>query len=107
MVNYTKIKLQKNEKKPIKGSSWTDKKHQHKHIDGKMYNIGIPTGSINNLFVLDIDVKDGGLEEWEAYINTHAEPNTTKIKTPSGGYHYYFKYKCNDEKNRCSSIKHS
>ena len=98
MEIYTKIKLQKNEKTPIKGSSWKDKKQQHKHIDSKLYNIGIPTGSVNNLFVLDIDVKDDGLEEWQTYINTYNEPNTMKIKTPSGGFHYYFKYKCDDDK---------
>jgi hypothetical protein len=42
---------------------------------------------------LDIDIKDDGLSQWNNYLKTHIEPMTVTVKTPSGGLHYYFKYK--------------
>ena len=54
---------------------------------------GIQTGKRNNLVVVDIDVKNNGLAAWEALKAKHPELNTVTIKTPSGGFHYYFKYK--------------
>lgn len=54
--------------------------------------IGIVTGKINNLFVLDIDKEIGEdfvedkLEDW---------PDPPKVRTGSGGSHIYFKYPSN------------
>jgi len=49
---------------------------------------GIPTGPTNGLLVLDVDVKDGGLET----IKTLQIPETLSQRTISGGIHFIFKY---------------
>ena len=97
MMHFWKIKLNKNSKLPIKDVKWHEPKNQHQTINMDRYNSGIPTGAKNNLFVVDIDVKDNGLEEWQQYVETFGEPPTLKISKPSGGYHYYFRYKTDDE----------
>jgi predicted P-loop ATPase len=54
-------------------------------------NIGIGTGW--TVFILDIDPKNGGhisLAELEAKYGKL--PNTLRVRTPSGGTHYYFLY---------------
>lgn len=48
----------------------------------------VPTGPVNNLLVLDVDVKGGGLET----IKTLYIPQTLSQRTVSGGIHYFFKY---------------
>lgn len=56
--------------------------------------IGMLTGSVNGFFVLDVDNKHGvngstTLAELEA---KHGKlPRTLTVRTPTGGYHYYFK----------------
>lgn len=61
----------------------------------KGFNIGIPTGSINRIFVLDIDAgKKGGLEslsELEGLLGFSLKSNLY-VKTGGGGVHYYYKY---------------
>jgi len=49
---------------------------------------GLPTGAENGLLVLDVDVKDGGLET----IKKYHVPLTMSQRTRSGGTHYIFKY---------------
>ncbi len=49
-------------------------------------NLGIVTGKISNLIVVDIDVRNGGSDE------AFKDINTIKCKTGGGGWHYYFKY---------------
>ncbi len=51
-------------------------------------NIGISTGTSSQIFVIDIDRKNGvdGLES----IKGNAIPACPTVKTPTGGYHYYF-----------------
>lgn len=49
-------------------------------------NIGIVTGKISNLVVLDIDPRHGGIEEEFKGIKT------VKSATGGGGWHYYFQY---------------
>jgi len=90
-----KIKLCTNSKLPI--NKWTDTNNHFKEIKNSIYNIGILTGKINDLIVVDIDVKDEGIEEFDKYINEFGKLNTLIIKTPSSGFHYYFKYQHNDK----------
>lgn len=56
-------------------------------------NIGIATGSVSSLFVLDVDVKPGkdGEKTLRSLINGHNTlPPTRVCRTPSGGRHIYF-----------------
>lgn len=86
-----KIKLRLNNKTPI--NKWSDNKNHFKSIDATKFNVGLPCGTVNNIFVLDIDNKDNGMEEFNKYITQHGEPDTLTVKTPSGGTHYYFNLK--------------
>ena len=75
-------------------SGWTDHSYSNTNVDTNQYDTGIITGTKNNLLVLDVDVKDNGIEEIHKYIGKFGDINTLTIKTPSGGIHYYFQYKC-------------
>jgi len=54
------------------------------------YNIGLPTGSINNIWVLDIDKKSGGLDSLKELEELHGKIKTRTIRTGGGGLHFYF-----------------
>lgn len=57
-------------------------------------NIGIPTGEVSGLFVVDVDVKNGasGNKTIERLISENGGLNETRTHiTPSGGYHLLFK----------------
>jgi len=57
--------------------------------------IGIITGEESDLLVLDIDNKNGasGSTSLEELENKYGKlPDTFSVKTPTGGYHHYFKY---------------
>lgn len=94
-----KFHVIKNKKEPA--TKWTDSNNYKKVIDVTKYNIGLPTGKINNIIVLDIDYKDDGIDEFNKYIKLYGDINTFKVKSPNNGYHYYFLYKHSDE-----SIQH-
>jgi len=65
------------------------------YVSNPEYNWGIATGSKSNIFVVDIDPKNGGDETWEEIIKAQGEPATVTVKTGSGGSHYYFLYPVN------------
>lgn len=54
------------------------------------YNIGLPTGEI--MWVLDVDVhgSNEGIEQLKEWEMNYGQIQTTTIKTPTGGLHYYF-----------------
>ena len=58
-------------------------------------NVGVLTGSASGIAVIDIDNHNGidGLGNLKEFLDTYdiELPKTQVIKTPSGGYHYYFK----------------
>lgn len=89
----------------IKFSLWTNKKlpmesYKHKDKSSKSLlndncNVGLKTGAIAGFMVVDADIykmtKDSNfLSTFEEEINNHFD--TFCVKTPRGGYHYYFKY---------------
>lgn len=81
-------------------SGWATLDYIEKPFETNKYDIGIITGSKNNIFVLDVDIKDDGLKTIQDYIKINGDINTLTVKTPSGGLHYYFNYKSsNDELN--------
>lgn len=99
-----KIKLELNQKIPLKGRSWQTPNNQIKNIpDLKKYNYGILTGKINNIIVVDLDLnKDdepeekSGLNEFDLYLDTHDNPDTYTVRSRKGGLHFYFKYSHSD-----------
>lgn len=50
----------------------------------------MPTGKVNNIFVIDID----DVEHWKEFLKEHKqkEPNTVKAISGSCGIHLYFEY---------------
>ena len=90
-ANNKKFPVQQNGKTPA--CKWMDPtNHTQEAFDPSYRNTGVPTGPINNLLVLDLDVKDDGVEEFKKYLAEHGNPNTLTVQTPSGGFHYYFNY---------------
>lgn len=97
--SLVKIPVIRNDKRPaIK--EW--QKHKGTQVDTTFNNMGILTGEVNNLLVLDIDIKDNGMYEFNKYINEYGEPQTVKQLTPSGGAHLFFTYKHSDP--RCQFL---
>lgn len=62
--------------------------------DAPQANIGVVTGEISGITVLDIDVGEGkfGAESWAEAIKDHGEPDTLMAETGSGGMHVVFAY---------------
>lgn len=89
-TNMMKIAVKPNLKDPA--VEWSNPNTHEKSINTKYYNVGLLTGKINNIIVVDVDVKDNGIEEMEKYIALYGEPQTMRQNTPSGGYHLIFKY---------------
>ena len=62
--------------------------------DAPPANIGVVTGEISGITVIDIDIGDGkfGAESWAEAIKDHGEPQTLMAETGSGGMHVVFQY---------------
>jgi hypothetical protein len=93
--NLISIPILTNSKKPIIKEWQNSTKTIHPQYINE--NIGILTGKVNNITVIDIDVKDNGLVFWKQLllknnIQNFKDLNTPLVKTASGGLHYYFKY---------------
>lgn len=58
------------------------------------FNIGLATGAISGVTVIDIDIGEGkrGAESWEELRGTVPEPDTLRSITGSGGFHLFFRY---------------
>lgn len=89
---YSVIPLKK-DKKPLV-ASWKDfqKKAAPDHIVEAWWeqypdaNIGIVTGKISGITVVDIDMNGDDTVPLDTF------PETFTVKTPSGGYHLYYQY---------------
>jgi P4 family phage/plasmid primase-like protien len=94
-IYYDKVNKRYNKQPINKGWENTNIESCISSIDYSK-DVGILTGSKYNLLVIDIDVKDKGLETWNKWIDEYGIDDDTVIaKTPTGGYHYYFT--CSDE----------
>jgi hypothetical protein len=62
--------------------------------DAPPSNIGVVTGEISGITVIDIDIGEGkfGAESWAEAIKDHGEPQTLMAETGSGGMHVVFQY---------------
>jgi hypothetical protein len=52
--------------------------------------VGVPTGAINGIDVLDVDTKNGATDWWWQHFE--AMPRTRMQVTESGGYHVFFRH---------------
>lgn len=79
--------LKEASKDPDKIREWFGK-------DAPLSNIGVVTGEISGITVIDIDIGQGkfGAESWAEAIKDHGEPDTLMAKTGSGGMHVLFAY---------------
>lgn len=90
---FTTIPLIPNTKKPyIKEWQKITKSKKTRPND----NIGVLTGKVSNIIVVDID--KGGLDFWRKCIRKYGKIDTPTNKT-GDGYHLFFKYN-KDIKNR-------
>jgi hypothetical protein len=89
LYKFITIPITTNDKKPfIKGWNLTKKTIHPTYID---QNIGILTGKVNNITVLDIDEKLDGIQYWKEISKQYDEIITPMVKSPTG-IHIYFKY---------------
>jgi hypothetical protein len=95
--NFQKIKLKYGAKDPFVKGWRTNHNVYYKDIDMTRYNAGILCGEVNNIMVLDVDVKDDGVGAMAQYFQEFEKFNTFTVSTPRGGYHYYFNYKSKDD----------
>ena len=56
-------------------------------------NVGVLCGEKSGIVVIDIDVKGGGIDYWNELEKRNTQVETLKVRTGSGGIHYYFNYK--------------
>ena len=78
--------LTKNGFKDASRSAYTVRKWWEKHPDA---NIGIATGQVSGLVVVDVDVKNGA-KGAESIKTLKGMPPTLMASTPSGGWHLYY-----------------
>ena len=56
-------------------------------------NVGIVTGEASGVVVFDIDTINNGVQIWNETVKLNgALPETFIVQTPTGGFHYYFRY---------------
>ncbi len=93
------ILLRSKEKIPIAGSSWKGRSapltnEEISLIESQKLNVGILTGEVNNIVVVDIDPRNGGsksFEELEKLIGPIREKCKYIVKTGGNGFHLLFK----------------
>jgi hypothetical protein len=69
----------------------TIRRINHLYDAGLVNNIAIVTGEASNVMVVDVDVP--ALNWWNELLRINPPlPETFLVLTPSGGYHYYFRY---------------
>jgi predicted P-loop ATPase len=68
-------------------------RHYDENEKGPAGGYGIPTGSINGFFVVDVDMKEGkdGGTTLVALAAGRVLPETKTVLTPTGGAHLYFR----------------
>ena len=98
----------RNKKNPLTANGFKDASSDEQVINGwwDKYpdaNIGLPTGKVNNLVVVDVDVKNdaGGMDSLQQLLEECGEFDTRVVRTPSGGLHYYFSYPQDEEIIKC------
>lgn len=55
-------------------------------------NWGVLTGPASGITVVDVDPRNGGDVTWQQLIAQHGDVDAPLVRTPSGGFHLYFKF---------------
>ena len=90
------LRLKKNGKAPLVAGAFNGESEEliKKWIE-EGGNVGTLTGSASGIAVIDIDTHKGvnGMGNLIEFLDTYdiELPKTKVVKTPSGGYHFYFK----------------
>jgi len=99
-MNQTRryVKVEKGSKKPLDAwKQYKPDKSASGDWEGRTYedacsngdNVAFMTGW--GVYVVDVDTKNGdGIKNWEIKKAQYGMPDTFTVKTPSGGYHYYY-----------------
>lgn len=96
----------------IIGYEWNSYNEKYNSFYYKSANVGLECGKVNNIIIIDVDLQDNGIENFTSWITKlqytdnngqlfnyssledfNEKWNGPIVKTPSGGYHYYFNYK--------------
>lgn len=58
------------------------------------FNVAIATGKISDIVVIDIDARNGGIENFKKLTDVHGDDSlkTLTSKTSDNGFHLFFKY---------------
>lgn len=97
-------------KTPLTQNGFLDARSDYQSVrkwQNKFGNItrwGGVTGKISTVTVIDIDKKNGGLETFEAIKKNHW-PICPTVKTPGGGYHFYFSSPSTEIKSRANILQ--
>ena len=87
--------LTNNSIKFYSGSNKIPEKYEDMFLNDNLYkNIGLLCGQNSNIFIIDIDNKDNGMNYWNNLLdkyNDSKDVNTLRVTTGSKGKHYYFK----------------
>ena len=86
---FVQFPIENNGKKPL------IKNWQHLDVSVPVtgnQNVAIQCGLKSGILVLDVDNKNDTLKLWRRLHKKNGRIETLVIKTPSGGYHYYFLY---------------
>jgi hypothetical protein len=92
--NWSLVPVAKNGKAPIE-KEWTDKTHIEKaewvNWLEQGFNIGLRTGEVSDVTVIDVDLKGTQSEEFEAFYQELIATKTLVQNSPHGK-HFIFKY---------------
>ena len=94
--SFKYLRLKKNSKTPlIAGAFSGESENLIKEHLAKGSNIGLLTGSVSGIIVVDLDRHgdSDGVDSLNNLLEAYdiELPKTTVVKTPNNGYHYYFK----------------
>lgn len=96
MKKIKRLRIKKNAKSPLVAGAFggeDDNTVDQWIVEGG--NVAYATGKTSGIAVIDIDTHHGidGLSNLKDFLETYdiTLPKTKVVKTPSGGYHYYFK----------------
>ncbi len=85
---------------PLRGKipilkKWNELDHTPDYNVFKNKNIGVLTGKVSKITILDIDYNDNGMKTWKLLTSLYPKIITPICITPNKGLHIYFKYNKN------------